>query len=49
LLPYLPQIQSEKIVLIHLSSRYSTVEALKILNQKIPQEFRDRVELFPGR
>lgn len=49
ILPRLKDIESEKIVLIHLSSRYSDAEMLKILEQRIPAEFRDRVEIFPGR
>lgn len=49
LIPRLKSIESEKIVLIHISSRYSTPMALEILNQKIPAEFKDRVVLFPGR
>ncbi len=49
LIPRLQEIESEKIVLIHLSSRYSTKEALQILSQRIPREHQDRVLLFPGR
>lgn len=49
LIPRLKEIESEKIVLIHLSSRYSTQEALQILSQKIPKEDQDRILLFPGR
>nr|BFD59981.1 MBL fold metallo-hydrolase [Bdellovibrio sp. CKG001] len=47
--PRLNDIESEKIVLIHASSRYSDREALHLLKQKIPAEHRDRVVLFPGR
>lgn len=49
ILPRLKDISSEQIVLIHASSRYSDREALKLLNEKIPAEYRDRVVLFPGR
>jgi ribonuclease Z len=49
ILPRLGDIESEKIVLIHVSSRYSTEEALRILKRRVPEEFRGRVELFPGR
>lgn len=49
IIPRLKDIESEKIVLIHASSRYSTAEALRLLKEKIPAEFTDRVELFPGR
>lgn len=49
LIPRLDQIRSEKILLIHLSSRYSDQEARRILMSKIPTAHQDRVELFPGR
>ena len=49
LIPHLDEIESEKIVLIHLSSRYSTKEALDILDKRIPTAHRDRVIIFPGR
>lgn len=43
----LEQIPAQKIVLIHLSSRYSTPRILEILDQKIPAHLRDRVDIFP--
>jgi ribonuclease Z len=49
LLPRLKDIQSEKIYLIHSSSRYSTREALEILRQRLPSSEQDRVSLFLGR
>ena len=49
ILSRLPLIDSEKIVLIHLSSRYRTEEALQILTERIPKEYQERVVLFPGR
>lgn len=49
LIPRLPSLECEKIVLIHLSSRYSTHEAQKIIRQRIPAEFQDRVMMYPGR
>lgn len=49
ILPELDRIQSEKIVLIHLSSRYSMREAAQILASRIPERHRERVVLFPGR
>lgn len=49
LIPRLDDIESEKIVLIHLSSRYTTQEALKVLDEKVPAKHRDRIEIFPGR
>lgn len=49
ILPRLDDIESEKIVLIHVSSRYSNEEALRILKQRIPEKHQERVMLFPGR
>lgn len=49
LIPLLPKIESEKIVLIHLSSRYSTREARSILDSRLPTSERGRVEIYPGR
>lgn len=45
----LDEIESERIVLIHTSSRYSFSMAQEILKKKIPQKHADRVVLFPGR
>ncbi|MEZ0392059.1 MAG: MBL fold metallo-hydrolase [Pseudobdellovibrionaceae bacterium] len=49
IIPRLKDIESEKIVLIHVSSRYPTSQALEILRSKIPKEDQERVVLFPGR
>lgn len=49
LIPRLKALECEKIVLIHLSSRYPTHEAQKILRERIPAEFQERVMMFPGR
>ncbi len=49
LIPRLKEIESEKIVIIHVSSRYPTKNALEILKAKIPKEDQDRVVLYPGR
>jgi ribonuclease Z len=49
IIPRLDEVESEKIVLIHVSSRYSTEEALGILDKKIPDQHKDRIVLFPGR
>lgn len=45
----LPEIKSEKIILIHASSRYSDQMVLQILKKKIPAADQERVILFPGR
>lgn len=45
----LKDLACEKIVIIHVSSRYSNAEAQAILAEKIPQADRERVILFPGR
>lgn len=49
IIPRLKEIESEKIFLIHISSRYSTREALEILKARLPNSEQDRVILFPGR
>ena len=49
LIPRLSEIESEKIVLIHASSRYSTNEILSILKKRIPSHEQERVVLYPGR
>lgn len=49
ILPRLKDIESERIVIIHASSRYSDKEALRILHDKVPREYHDRIVLFPGR
>lgn len=49
LIPRLPQLECEKIVLIHSSARYSMEDARRLLAQKIPQDFQEKVILFPGR
>lgn len=49
LIPRLDEIESEKIVLIHVSSRYPTKVAQDILNARIPKAHKDRVVLYPGR
>lgn len=49
IIPRLDEINSEKIVLIHSSSRYSWKEALSLLDKKIPSAHKERVLLYPGR
>jgi ribonuclease Z len=41
------QIPAERIILIHLSARYSSKQAKEILDKKIPAKVRDKIELFP--
>jgi len=41
------QIPAEKIVLIHLSARYSTKTVLEYLDKRLPPEVRDKVQVFP--
>lgn len=49
LIPRLGEIESEKIVLIHVSSRYTTPEIHKILKERIPASEQERLVLYPGR
>lgn len=49
LIPRLSSIESEKIVLIHSSARYSPEEALKLLRRRLPANEVERVILFTGR
>lgn len=45
----LPKIHSEKIILMHISSRYSDQEARAIIAKRIPKAYQDRVLFFEGR
>jgi len=45
----LPKINSEKIILMHISSRYSDHEAQAIIEKRIPVEYKERVIFFRGR
>lgn len=47
LLEILPELQNEKIVLIHASVRYSSKMLLSILEQRLRPEDKERVVLFP--
>lgn len=49
LLPRLAELECERIVLIHISSRYSDQEVKKILAQKLPPDQAERIVFFPGR
>ncbi len=47
LIPRLDEIKSEKIVLIHASARYSSNQLRAIIDARIPEHFKHRVDLFP--
>lgn len=49
IIPLLDTIESERIVLIHTSSRYSIAEALRIIKEKVPEKHFERIVFFPGR
>jgi ribonuclease Z len=49
IIPRLDEIESEQIVLIHISSRYSDAEALRLIKSRIPEKHHDRIVIFPGR
>lgn len=49
IIPRLKDIEAEKIVIIHTSSRYSMKEAQELLSQTLPAHEKERVVLFPGR
>ena len=49
IIPLLDVIESERIVLIHTSSRYSISEALRIIKEKVPEKHFERIVFFPGR
>lgn len=46
LIPRLKEIESEQIILVHPSRRYRVHEVKALIEQRIPDEFRDRVKLF---
>lgn len=47
LLPRLDSIKAEKILLIHASARYTTKQIKAILDDRLPEHHKGRVELFP--
>jgi len=47
LLPRLDEIRSEKIVLIHASARYSTNYLREIVDARVPEHFKHRIDIFP--
>ncbi|MFM6928553.1 MAG: MBL fold metallo-hydrolase [Bdellovibrio sp.] len=49
IIPRLDEIESEQIVFIHISSRYSMEETKRIFKKRIPEKHQDRIVIFPGR
>lgn len=49
IIPHLDAIESERIVLIHASSRYSEAEAQRLIREKVPAKHHERIVFFPGR
>lgn len=47
LIPRLERFEGEKIVVTHLSSRYSVSDCIKILDQRVPAELRSKIDVFP--
>ncbi|MCM2282832.1 MAG: MBL fold metallo-hydrolase [Bdellovibrionaceae bacterium] len=47
LLPRLDSLKCEKVVLIHISARYTTKKVLEILDDKVPEHWKTKVEIFP--
>ncbi|RYF42063.1 MAG: MBL fold metallo-hydrolase, partial [Cytophagaceae bacterium] len=47
LIPRLEHLKCEKIVLIHASARYTTARLREIMDARIPEHFKHRVDLFP--
>jgi ribonuclease Z len=47
LLPQLESMKNEKIVLIHVSARYSTKQLREILDARVPEHLKTRIEIFP--
>ena len=43
----LPTIKSEKILLIHASARYTTPYLKSIIESRVPEQFKSRIDLFP--
>ena len=47
IVPRINEFQNEHICLIHLSARYSTPQAEQLLSQKLPEEFLQKLSIFP--
>jgi len=47
LLPRLESLSCEKVVLIHLSARYKTRDIKEIIEAKVPEHLKTKIEIFP--
>ena len=47
LLPRLEKMKHEKIVLIHASARYTTPQLREIIDARVPEHIKHRIDLFP--
>ncbi len=47
LLPRLDDLKCEKIVLIHISARYTTKRVREILEDRVPEHWKTKIEIFP--
>jgi ribonuclease Z len=47
LLKWLPKLKCEKIVLIHVSARYTTKRIREVIEERVPEQFKSRIEIFP--
>ncbi len=47
LLPRLEKLQCEKVVLIHLSARYKTKDIKEIIEARVPEHLKTKLEIFP--
>jgi ribonuclease Z len=47
LIPKLDTLKCEKLVLIHISARYSTAYVKEILEARIPEHWKSKIEIFP--
>jgi ribonuclease Z len=46
-LPRLESLKNEKILFIHASARYSTKDLRAIIDDRVPEQFKTRVDIFP--
>ncbi len=47
LIPRLDEIRSEKILVIHVSARYTTKDLKRIIDERVPEHHKHRIEIFP--